>query len=391
MSIQTLELIRTRLAERPAEIVEARRNGAKVVGWLNYNVPEEVIDALGLIPIHLGTGGSDRLVELGSRYISTGNCVFLRQVAGLFAEGEDPYIVNSDLVVFDVTCKQVYRLAEVVRHYFGVETLVLGVPYNFKTPAGVAYFRKETEALARRLEERFAVSLRADRLQASIRLYEEIRAAIRKLYDFQKRQRSPISWSETSEVVQAGAFLDRREYLSLLQKLLAELNPSTRDANAHLRPDAPRILLTGSIIPPGDTKLPSVIEELGGRIVVDDLWSGFAPARAIQVKGDTLDAVADAYLIPHASLPNLDFDDDQRLSTLKALIAEFDAQGVVFHSLRYCDAFTFKAPETKRVVHDWGTAFLEIHTEYAGSDYEAIRTRIEAFLELVSARFAALV
>jgi benzoyl-CoA reductase/2-hydroxyglutaryl-CoA dehydratase subunit BcrC/BadD/HgdB len=27
--------------------------------------------------------------------------------------------------------------------------------------------------------------------------------------------------------------------------------------------------------------------------------------------------------------------------------------------------------------------FLEIHTEYASSDIEAIRTRVEAFLELV--------
>ncbi|ADP72783.1 2-hydroxyglutaryl-CoA dehydratase D-component [Rhodomicrobium vannielii ATCC 17100] len=391
MSIKTIEQIRKRLAERPAEIAEARRGGAKVVGWFNYNVPEEVIDALGLIPVRLGTGGSDRLVELGSRYISTGNCVYVRQAAGLFAEAEDPYIVNSDLVVFDVTCKQVYRLAEIVSHYFNVNTLVLGVPYNFTVPAGVTYFRKETAALTRRLEEHFGVTLTADNLRASVRLYEEIRAAIRKLYEYQKQRKSPISWSESNEVVQAGNFLDRREYLSLLEQLLQELKNSSRDAYRHLGEDAPRLLLTGSIIPPGDSKLPGVIEELGGRIVVDDLWSGFAPARLIHVRGDTLDDVADGYLVPHASLPNLDFEGDTRLSNLKALSAEFDVSGVLFHSLRYCDAFTFKAPETKRFFLGLGISFLEIHTEYAGSDYEAIRTRVEAFLELVKGRSAALV
>jgi benzoyl-CoA reductase/2-hydroxyglutaryl-CoA dehydratase subunit BcrC/BadD/HgdB len=391
MSIEALELIRKRLAERPAEIADARRAGARVVGWFNYNVPEEVIDALGLIPIRLGSGGSDRLVELGSRYISTGNCVYVRQAAGLFVEAEDPYIVNSDLVVFDVTCKQVYRLAEVVRHYFSVETLVLGVPYNFTAPAGVTYFRKEVEALASRLEKHFGVTLRADELRSSIRLYKQIRSAIRELYDFQKRNISPISWVESNEVVQAGNYLDRREYLSLLHELLQELRKSNRDAYAHLDSDAPRLLLTGSIIPPGDHKLPSIINELGGRIVVDDIWSGFAPARTIQVEGDTLDDIADAHLIPHASLPNLDFEGDKRLSNLKSLVREFNAHGVIFHSLRYCDAFTFKAPETKRVFLNLGIPFLEIHTEYAGSDYEAIRTRIEAFLELVQARSSALV
>jgi benzoyl-CoA reductase/2-hydroxyglutaryl-CoA dehydratase subunit BcrC/BadD/HgdB len=29
---------------------------------------------------------------------------------------------------------------------------------------------------------------------------------------------------------------------------------------------------------------------------------------------------------------------------------------------------------------------LEIHTEYAGSDFEAIRTRVEAFIEMVESR-----
>jgi len=27
--------------------------------------------------------------------------------------------------------------------------------------------------------------------------------------------------------------------------------------------------------------------------------------------------------------------------------------------------------------------FLEIHTEYSGSDFEAIRTRVEAFVEMI--------
>jgi len=391
MSIQTLEIIRKRVAERPAELAAARSKGAKVIGWINYNVPEELIDALGFIPVHLGTGGSDHLVELGSRYISTGNCVFVRQAAGLFAEGTDPYFANADFVVFDVTCKQVYRLAEVVAHYFKVESLILGVPYNHDTQAGKIYYRKEVEALGKRLSERFGVTLEADKLKVSIELYESIRAAIRELYDFNKKEKSPITWSESNDVIQAGYYLDRREYLTLLEQLLAELKVSKRDANEKFGDDAPRLLLTGSIIPPGDSKLVSIIEELGGRIVVDDLWSGFAPAKTIQVKGETLDDIADAYLIPHASLPTLDYANDRRLQNLKSLIKDYNAQGIIFHSLRYCDAFTFKAPESRHFFLNEGASFLEIHTEYSGSDYEAIRTRIEAFIELVKARAAVLV
>lgn len=391
MSIHTYELIQQRLKERPAEIARARQNGARVIGWFNYNVPQEVIHALGLIPIRLGTGGSDRLVEIGSRYISTGNCVYVRQAAGLFAQNEDPYIENSDLIVFDVTCKQIYRLEEVVRHYFKANTLVLGVPYNFSQPAGVQYFRKEVAALVHRLEEFAGTKLDPAKLAESIRLYEDTRAALRALFDYQKEQDAPITWRDSYEIIQAGNYLDPAEYLQLLRQLLNELATSKKSVYARLDPDAPRVLLSGSIIPPGDRKLVEIIEALGGRIVVDDIWSGFAPARSIAIKGDTLDAVADAYIIPHASLPTLDFEGDQRLRNLKTLVKDFNAQGVIYHSLRYCDAFTFKAPETKRVFLDEGVPFLEIHTEYSGSDYEAIRTRVEAFLELVQARAAVLV
>jgi benzoyl-CoA reductase/2-hydroxyglutaryl-CoA dehydratase subunit BcrC/BadD/HgdB len=51
--------------------------------------------------------------------------------------------------------------------------------------------------------------------------------------------------------------------------------------------------------------------------------------------------------------------------------------------LRYCDAYTFKTVETKRLLGEIGIPLLDIHTEYAGSDFEAIRTRSEAFLEMV--------
>lgn len=386
MALKTVELIRTRLAARPAELEAARAAGAKVVGWLNYNVPEEIIHALGLIPIRLGSGADERVVELGGRFISTGTCVYVRHTTGLFAEKKDPYVKSADLVVADATCKQVFRLAEVVKHYFKVNTHVLGVPYNFAEPAGKTYFRKEVQALTHYLEKFAGSKLEQEKLDASVRLFGEIRQSLRALYQHQKKPNPAIRWREAYEVVQAGNYLDKAEYLELLELLLAELATSKRVAYGSEWDDAPRLLLSGSIIPPGDHKLLDIIEQLGGRIVVDDLWSGFAQALTVQVEDASIEAIADAHLIPHASLPTLDFEGDQRLKNLKSLVREYGAEGIVYHTLRYCDAFTFKANETKRVFIDAGTPFLEIHTEYSGSDYEAIRTRIEAFVEMVKAR-----
>jgi benzoyl-CoA reductase/2-hydroxyglutaryl-CoA dehydratase subunit BcrC/BadD/HgdB len=187
------------------------------------------------------------------------------------------------------------------------------------------------------------------------------------------------------DIVHAGYFLDKQQFLTYLQDLLVELQqkqgtPVIKDMNDT------RIFLSGSIIPPGDKKLITIIESLGGRIVGDDLWSGFNQFTKVDIKEPTIKGIADAYShrVLHAALPYLELETDGRLNNLFRLIKDFKAQAVIYHTLRYCDPFTYKANETKDILKKIGIPLLEIHTEYAGSDFEAIRTRVEAFLELVN-------
>jgi benzoyl-CoA reductase/2-hydroxyglutaryl-CoA dehydratase subunit BcrC/BadD/HgdB len=98
-------------------------------------------------------------------------------------------------------------------------------------------------------------------------------------------------------------------------------------------------------------------------------------------------AIADAYLgrVPCAALPNLQLEGDRRVENLLASVRDTQADGLIYHTLRYCDPFTFKAGETKRLLSP-DIPFLEIHTEYATSDVEGIRTRLRAFIELLNGR-----
>lgn len=385
MALETLKKIDEAVKERPGELAKARENGANVVGWFNYNIPEEIIHALGLIPVRLGKGGDDRLVEIGARYISTKNCVFVRESVGLFAENQDPYIKNTDIVAIDATCLQMYRMAELIKYYFKVNTVILGVPRNFYLPEGQEYFWKELEAFTHILEEFSGNKLDKNKLAESIKLYNGIRKAIGKLYRYQAAVDAPIKWREVFDVIHAGYYLDREQYFSLLQELLKELKEKHgAPVTAKLNGDA-RILLSGSIIPPGDSKLLDIIEQVGGRIVGDDLWSGLSPFLQVDIKEPSIKGIADAYInrVPHAALPYLDLKTDRRLKNLKKQIHDQKAQGVIYHTLRYCDPFTFKAGETKDVLKKEGIPLLEIHTEYASSDIEAIRTRAEAFVEMI--------
>jgi benzoyl-CoA reductase/2-hydroxyglutaryl-CoA dehydratase subunit BcrC/BadD/HgdB len=385
MALNTLTEIAKKLADRPAELAAAKAAGAKVVGFQGYTLPEEVIHALGLIPIRIGLGGSDRLVELGGRYISTKNCVYVRETVGLFAENTDPYITHSDVYAFDATCLQTYRTAEIVQYYFNKEIFILGVPRNFYLDEAHVYFTEELRNFVSRLEAVANVKLDQEKLAASISLYNDIRDEIVAIYQYQATLNPLISWEEVFDVIQAGYVLDRHDFRDLLKALHAELESGQGAAVIGKRDDEARIFISGSVIPPGDKKLISIIQEQGGRIVGDDLWSGLIPYVEVDIKEATLEAVAYAYLhrTPHGALPYLDLATDGRIKRLKELIKTFKANGVIYHTLRYCDPYTFKAKETKDILEKEGIPLLELHTEYAGSDIEAIRTRIEAFIEMI--------
>ena len=386
MNATTLDRIAKAVQERPEQLMKAREKGAKVVGYFCSYMPEEIVHALGLIPVRLGRGGSDDLVELGGRYIGKGTCVFLRESVGLFAEGKEPFSKACDLVAVATSCVQMFRLAEVVKHFFNIPTLVLGVPRNFYLPEGRAFFQKEVENFAAQLEEFAGNKLDAAALAESVELYRNIRRTLQQIYDFQAADPAPISWREVFDVIHAGFYLDRAEYYRLLQDLLSELG--TMSEALGTTDERPRILLSGTNIPPGDTKLINLIEEAGGRIVGDDLCSGLRFISGIDAKAATLAGLADAYIdkIPCATLPYLpSLDSDRRLENLAMIIDRYKPEGMIYHTLRFCDAFTFKAAETKRIMNN-KISFMEIHTEYADSDIEAIRTRIDAFIEVLEGR-----
>ncbi|HEX3046035.1 MAG TPA: 2-hydroxyacyl-CoA dehydratase family protein [Bacillota bacterium] len=385
MAIKTLNLVRKRLEERPEELRKARADGRKVLGWSGYNLPEEIIYALGLIPVRIAAGGDDRLVEIGARYISTKNCVYIRELVGLFAENKDPYIQNTDILAMDTTCLQTFRAAEIIEFYFQKDVLVLGVPRNFYWPEAKEYFVNEVADFTKKLEARAGVSLDNKKLAEAVDLYDKIRANLKSIYEYQAAQTNAITWEEAYDLIQAGYYLDRAEYLSLLEQALAELRELQSAPIIEETEGEARILISGSVIPPGDRKLFNIIKQVGGRIVGDDLWSGIIPYLDLHIAESTPAGIALGYLnrTPHGALPYLELKSDRRLQKLRELINTYKAQGVIYHTLRYCDPYTFKAKETKDVLAENKIPLLEIHTEYAGSDFEAVRTRVEAFVEMI--------
>lgn len=385
--IETLREYEEALDRRPNEIVEARKNGNKVVGLFCCYTPVEIVHALGLIPVRLGWGGNDDLAEEGIEYITNIQCPYVRQTIGVFRENKNPYAVNSDVVAISAVCLQEYRMVEVLRYYFGKETLTLSVPKNFYLPEGKEFFAREIEWFTAELEKIAGRKLDQEQLRRSVALYGDIRNKTAEVYAYLALDNSPITWGQVITVIHAGFYLAPERHLALLQKLAEELKTSQTSDN--VKPiNKVRLLLAGSIIAPGNAKIIDVLDGLGIKVVGDDICTGQRTFASLAVKEPTLAGLAEAYLdrTPCAAQLYPDQKTDKRLENLFRLIEEHRADGVLYHTLRFCDPYTFRVEENKALLDAKDIPFLQLHTDYGVNDIGQLQTRIQAQVEIIKRR-----
>jgi benzoyl-CoA reductase/2-hydroxyglutaryl-CoA dehydratase subunit BcrC/BadD/HgdB len=97
-----------------------------------------------------------------------------------------------------------------------------------------------------------------------------------------------------------------------------------------------------------------------------------------------IEAIADKALLPSVC-PVFTHSDD-RMDRLLELIEQYNANGVIYHVLRLCQVFDFEYAKVSKILEKKGVPLLRIETEYSEEDAGQIRTRIEAFIEMMESR-----
>ena len=65
------------------------------------------------------------------------------------------------------------------------------------------------------------------------------------------------------------------------------------------------------------------------------------------------------------------------------MIKDFKVDGVVLYIYKYCDPFGFEVPQIKSYVESLDIPVLYLEDEYSMATIARMRTRIQAFLELI--------
>ena len=137
-----------------------------------------------------------------------------------------------------------------------------------------------------------------------------------------------------------------------------------------------------------------LIENSGAWVVADDLCPGARELFSyVDATDDPIDGIAERYLRKvycgrtyREKRGSYQEYMEERFGHIGRSIREFGVDGVVLYIYKYCDPFGFDVPEIKGFIESMGTPVLYLEDEYSMSTIGRLRTRIQAFLELIGSK-----
>ncbi|NQT48345.1 MAG: 2-hydroxyacyl-CoA dehydratase, partial [Chloroflexi bacterium] len=308
-------------------------------------------------------------------YMYVNTCSFIRTCLEMVLTGQYDFV---DGFVLGATCDCSRRLADVWKHYeFTPFVHVLTVPRKM-TEWAYELYEKEIRDFQRRLEEFLGVQITDEALWDAIELYNKRRALFRQLHELKKLDAPPISGSETMEVLNASLRMPPDQFVPLLERLVEEASSSKRAVHGKFR-----LLVSGS--PMNNPEFVQAIEELGGLVVIDELCTGIRYWwEGVDPDPDPIKAITRRYL-HNFPCPRMEPSEDRAQRAMK-IARDYRIDGVVTEMVRYCVPWTMEQPLQRMTFEGAGIPVLELDLEYGTPGTGPIRTRIQAFIEMLETR-----
>jgi len=362
---------------KTAEILEHKRQGKKVFGWLCTYVPEEIIHAAGGLPVRITGYPQEMELEDGNAYLYINNCSFSRSCLQMGIRGEYDYL---DGMAAGSTCDGARRLFDLWQYYIKTPfSHIITVPRKYTQSAHDLYYQQVSQ-FKQHLEEHLGVQISDEELLQSIAVYNEARALLKGLYELRKLGEPPITGAETMEVLNASFRMPKELFNQRLKNLLNEL----AESDNHHRGRA-RLMVVGSVM--NNPEFTRSIEAQGGLVVTDELctstryWSD-----PVVLDGDItpLQAISRRYLnnFPCARM----VPSDERFNRILDLARDFKVDGVISQNIRYCVPYAHDLPLLTKRLKAQGIPTLALDVEYGTSGSGQIQTRVQAFLEMIEAK-----
>lgn len=382
------------LPERFEEFAEARRegflavkelkdSGKNICGEFCQYTPSEIIMAAGLYEVTL-CGKSAEPIRSAETRLPANLCPLIKASYGHVLDESCPYAYFSDIVVGETTCDGKKKMYELLGELKPMQ--VIHLPNIPDEERSLAMWTAELHGFRKGLEEKFDIHITDEMLNEAIEWCNKERRQAARVYELGRSEPPAITGMQMHDILEGEQYLfDREKKYERLRETIDLCEEEQRKGNSPfpIDPFRPRIIISGAGLSGVAAKTVAVIEELGGAVVCYEGCCGISSRRRLVDEDrsrDPMRRIAEKYIeVPCAVVsPN-----DRRMKQVEETIAEWRADGLVSITLHSCHPFAIETENIRRVCERCGVPLLHIETDFTPGDEGQIRTRLEAFLEML--------
>ena len=346
--------------------------GRKVVLTAPVYTPEEIIYAMGLVP--MGVWGGDMELRQSKEYFPAFLCSIVQSIVELGMAGA---YEGAGAIVIPSLCDSLKVLGQNWKYAVpDIPFVPMTWPQNRKPDYARDFILAGYERLIRDLEAATGAVFEEERLEEAIRVYNDHDGAMRSLAKALAAH-PEVGAAQRSAVFKSAWFMDKAEHTAWVTELLAAL------AAEPAGPAKLPIVTTGILADaPGITAL---LDEYGFTVAADDVAAesrqyrtdtpeGGAPLERLARKFQAMDCCSVLY-----------DPKKQRVEHIVRLAKDSGAKAVVMLLTKFCDPEEFDAPLIKKACDAAGLPMVQIEVDRQMVNYGQARTMLETLRDTLTA------
>lgn len=248
-------------------------------------------------------------------------------------------------------------------------------------------WRSEVWDFALAIEELTGNKITPEGLLRSIKEVNEKRKALLRLSELRKNSPAPISGKDSLLIEQISMYDDVERFTAQVNELCGELETRVKEGVGVQKTGGLRVVVSGTPMALPNWKVPHIIESSGAVIVAEELCTGLRYyENTVAEDGGSVEQMIDAIAKRYLDINCACFSPNQRrVDKIVQLVRDYKADGVIHVSLAFCDPYLVEANRVEKALKEHGIPLLTIETDYGQEDTGQLKTRIEAFFEMLGA------
>ena len=361
---------------------KAQADGGLAIGYTCFHIPEVLLNVDKCFSVRLRAPNTGS-IDIATYYMSNYTCEFARALLERAIEGGYQFL---DALIGVDACSMMNRSMEHFEilnvnnkpNFFVTHT---DMPYKITDYTLDSYIKQMRLRVLDRLTETFGVDTSDAAIRKAVEEHNEVCRIITEISNMRKEKNPVITGYEFHVLNLVTYTCPKALILPYLRETLEELKTRKKDAKPAFRA---RGAIVGSEI--DDPNLTKLIEGCGALVVSDRYCFGSTPGREVLELKDDEDALTQIcrhYMeVSECARYIADEKVKQRRETANRLAEEFDADGIIYEQMKYCDYWGFERALVAHIMaEEYGWPVLSIDRLYNNGNSGQLRTRVQAFVE----------